>query len=83
MFHDWALEEGFAERGVPDIKGFVQRLKENEHVPDITVRHTKAGNFLVGLKILAQDRDPAAEGIEEMPRPCGVNLNKGEGWPWR
>jgi phage/plasmid-associated DNA primase len=83
MFHDWALEEGFAERGLPDIKGFVQRLKENEHVPDITVRHTKAGNFLVGLKILAQDRDPAAEGIEEMPRPCGVNLNKGEGWPWR
>jgi phage/plasmid-associated DNA primase len=83
MFHDWALEEGFAERGLPDIKGFVQRLKENEHVPSITVRHTKAGNFLVGLKILAQDRDPAAEGIEEMPRPCGVNLNKGEGWPWR
>jgi phage/plasmid-associated DNA primase len=83
MFRDWALAEGFAERGLPDVTGFVQRLKENQRVPGIKVRHTNSGNFLVGLKILAQDRDPAAEGIDEMRRPGGVNLNKGEGWPGR
>jgi len=66
MFYEWALEEGFAERSLPDVKGFVQRLKENEHVPGITVRHTNAGNFLTGLKILAQDRNDAGAALADV-----------------
>lgn len=56
MFRKWAIEEGFAERYLPDLPGFVQRLKQNTTVPDIKVRHTRNGNLLIGLKILATDR---------------------------
>jgi phage/plasmid-associated DNA primase len=56
QFREWAVAEGFAERDLPDPSGFVQRLKENEVVPGITIKHKKSGNWLVGLAILATDR---------------------------
>ena len=58
-----------------DSYGFVQRLKENEVVKGIAVKHTKSGNWLVGLTIRATDRRPADDGIEEMNPLGGVDLN--------
>lgn len=57
QFRDWAVREGFVERDLPDISGFVQRLKENTLVPGISVKHTKNGNWLTGLQIRAVDRE--------------------------
>ena len=75
LFRDWAVGAGFAERNIPDVNGFVQRLKENQVVKGITVKHTKSGNWLVGLAINATDRSPADDGIEEMNPLAGVDLN--------
>jgi len=75
LFRDWAVDAGFGERSIPDVNGFVQRLKENQVVKGITVKHTKSGNWLVGLAINATDRSPADDGIEEMNPLAGVDLN--------
>jgi phage/plasmid-associated DNA primase len=56
QFHDWAVAEGFDERKLPEVNGFVQQLKENTDW--ITGKHTKTGNWLRGLTIRATDRSP-------------------------
>jgi phage/plasmid-associated DNA primase len=76
LFRDWAMAAGFAERSIPDVNGFVQRLKENEVVKGIVVKHTKSGNWLMGLTIRATDRCPAEDGIEEMNPLGGVDLRR-------
>ncbi len=42
----------------------------------IAVRHTKSGNWLTGLKILATDSDPESDGIEEV-QPLDLDAS---GW---
>ena len=61
------------------VNGFVQRLQANKTVPGIAVRHTKSGNWLTGLKILATDSDPASDGIEEV-KPLNLDTS---GWRQR
>lgn len=73
LFRDWARSEGFREATIPEITGFVQRLKANKTVTGITGKHTKSGNWLLGLKILATDRDPNRDGIREAPRWIDLN----------
>lgn len=63
MFREWARSEGFKEYEIPNLSGFVQRLQAES--PWIVVKHTKSGNWLLGLTILATDRDPARDGIAE------------------
>ena len=60
-FREWALEEGYKEADITPVQGFAQRLRE--HIPTITVKHRKSGNYLVGLTILNTDRtDDATDG---------------------
>lgn len=66
QFRDWALAAGFLQRDIPDVAGFVQRLRENTRVPGIGVKHTRAGNFLVGLTIRTEDRKPNETDLDEL-----------------
>jgi hypothetical protein len=76
LFRQWALAEGFRESTIPAVNGFVQRLQANKAVPGIVVRHTKSGNWLTGLKILATDCDPESDGIQEV-KPLDLDAS---GW---
>jgi phage/plasmid-associated DNA primase len=49
-FKDWAVAEGYRADAIPAINGFVQRLQAA--FPGIRSRHTNAGNYLVGFRIV-------------------------------
>jgi hypothetical protein len=70
-----ATAAGFDPRTLPDVNGFVQRLKENQIVKGIDVKHTKTGNWLVGMEILTKDHSPDEDGITEMNPLGGYDLN--------
>lgn len=76
LFRDWAIAAGFDPRTLPDVNGFVQRLKENQIVKGIDVKHTRTGNWLVGLEILTKDHSPDEDGITEMNPLGGYDLNQ-------
>jgi phage/plasmid-associated DNA primase len=68
LFKQWALDAGYRLDTIPAVNGFVQRLESNKTIASIRVRHTRTGNWLIGLTILATDRDPNEDGIEEADR---------------
>jgi phage/plasmid-associated DNA primase len=76
QFRAWAIDEGFKEADITPIQGFAQRLRE--HIPTITVKHRKSGNYLVGLTILNGDRtDPdEADGPPRPPLPWELAQQK-------
>jgi phage/plasmid-associated DNA primase len=49
-FKDWAVAEGYRADSIPAVNGFVQRLQAA--LPGVRSRHTNAGNYLVGFKIV-------------------------------
>jgi phage/plasmid-associated DNA primase len=65
LFKEWALKAGYRLDAIPAVNGFVQRLEANKTIAGIKVKHTRTGNWLIGLTILATDRDPKDDGIEE------------------
>jgi putative DNA primase/helicase len=77
LFRQWALNEGFRDSTIPAVNGFVQRLQANKAIPGVAVRHTKSGNWLTGLTILATDRDPKDDDIQEAApvHPSGIDFN--------
>jgi phage/plasmid-associated DNA primase len=70
LFKQWALAEGYRDNEIPSVSGFVQRL--HAHNPQIEVKHRNSGNWLTGLKILAQDRADDEEDVEEHNPLAGV-----------
>ena len=66
QFRDWAGAEGFDARYLPDVSGFVQRLKENRVVPGIIVIHKRSGNWLTGLEIRTTDRGPDEDSEDDV-----------------
>ena len=62
LFRQWALAAGYRPEMIPAVNGFVQRLQAA--VPSVQTRHTRGGNVLVGLKIIATDYDSTAASTE-------------------
>jgi phage/plasmid-associated DNA primase len=54
QFKQWAIANGFREGTLPAVNGFVQRVQAN--IPNAAVKHTKSGNWLRGIEILAEDQ---------------------------
>jgi hypothetical protein len=52
-FQKWATREGFRENMLPAINGFAYRLRANR--PSIEPKHTRHGNFLIGMRITSMD----------------------------
>ena len=61
-FKQWAVGEGYRPDSIPAVNGFVQRLQAA--FPGVRSRHTNAGNFLVGLKIV-EGRAPSPDEMED------------------
>jgi phage/plasmid-associated DNA primase len=61
-FKEWAVGEGYRSDSIPAVNGFVQRLQAA--FPGVRSRHTNAGNFLVGLKIV-EGRTPSPDEMED------------------
>ncbi|HET6377013.1 MAG TPA: phage/plasmid primase, P4 family [Methylocella sp.] len=52
-FHKWAVAEGFAERTLPSINAFVQRITSN--ATGVEYRRTKQGRFFLGIALKPSD----------------------------
>jgi len=61
-FKEWAVGEGYRLESIPAVNGFIQRLQAA--FPGVRSRHTNAGNYLVGLKIV-EGRAPSPDEMED------------------
>ncbi|WP_412051840.1 DUF5906 domain-containing protein [Hoeflea sp. Naph1] len=62
-FRDWALSEGFAERTLPSINAFVQRVTAN--ATGVEYRRRRDGRFFIGM-VLPRNASHLADGDGEV-----------------
>jgi P4 family phage/plasmid primase-like protien len=62
-FRDWALSEGFAERTLPSINAFVQRVTAN--ATGVEYRRRRDGRFFIGM-VLTHNAGQLADGDGEV-----------------